>query len=257
MAFRTSFIPGATPAAPERAVASFEVAAVSQQLAQSFVQPPGKLCLLYGDALLFRLSLLMAAQAVAKGGSFAVVDGGNHFNVHVLSRFAQERKLPPGDFLDRIFISRGFTCYQMEQAIVHRLPSFLHHIHSMTAMVFGLLDTCYDQQAPFREVRQILQRVLGSLQQMKADGVSVLVACTEWNVLPAERNQLFETVRNTMDQVYRLEARGGNQPTLFLEKGVVPHGAHRANVYEHHRQRDSKLVEVSPRSAERGPGSFR
>lgn len=31
----------------------------SQALVQSFVAPPGKVCLLYGDKLIFHLSLLM------------------------------------------------------------------------------------------------------------------------------------------------------------------------------------------------------
>ncbi|HTP80670.1 MAG TPA: hypothetical protein VMM57_09725 [Bacteroidota bacterium] len=228
--------------------------AVSRQLAQSFVRPPGKLLLLYGDDLLFRLSLLMAAQAIAHGGSCAVVDGGNHFDVHLLSRFARERGIVPDDFLNHIFISRGFTCYQMEQAIVNRLPAFLRRIHSTTAMVFGLLDTCYDEQAPLREVRQIVGRILEALRRMKEDGMSVLVACTEWNVLPAERNELFESVRTAMDRVYRLERKEKDRPKLFLEKGVNPHGTHRTDLYEHHRQRVGELVEIPPRPAQGRPG---
>ena len=131
----------------------------SQVLVQSFVTPPGKVYLLYGDNLIFQLSLRMAASAMAQGKPIAVVDGCNQFNVHLLSRFARERHLNPEQFLNLIFISRGFTCYQMEQAIASRLPVFLEDIHSNTAMIFGLLDTFYDEQAPFREVQQILKRL--------------------------------------------------------------------------------------------------
>ena len=96
-----------------------------QALMQHFVAPAGKTYLLYGDKPIFLLSLKMAAYGIAGGSSVAVVDGCNRFNVHFLSQFARERKLNIDDFLHRIFVSRGFTCYQMEQAIVHRLPSFL------------------------------------------------------------------------------------------------------------------------------------
>jgi len=65
----------------------------------------------------------------------------------------------------------------MEQAIAHKLPAFLSTIHSNTALVFGLLDTFYDEQASLREVRQILQRLLGSFQEMKSKGVSLLLVC--------------------------------------------------------------------------------
>ncbi len=163
----------------------------------------------------------MAAYAMAQGSPVAVVDGCNQFNVHLLSRFARERRIDPDEFLRRIFISRGFTCYQMEQAVSSRLPLFLESIGSNIAMIFGLLDTFYDEQASFREVQQILRRLLGTLQDIKASGVSVLLACTEWNVLPKERNQLFTTLKTGMDTIYRLTDDGTNRPVLFLEKGTM------------------------------------
>jgi hypothetical protein len=205
---------GHLPVAGHRAVSS-------QALVQSFVAPPGKVCLLYGDSLIFQISLRMAASAMAQGNSVAVVDGCNRFNVHLLSRFARERRLDPDEFLRRIFISRGFTCYQMEQAVSSRLPLFLESIGSNIAMIFGLLDTFYDEQASFREVQQILRRLLGTLQDIKASGVSVLLACTEWNVLPKERNQLFATLKTGMDTIYRLTADADSKPALFLEKGTM------------------------------------
>jgi len=193
----------------------------SQSLVQSFVAPPGKLCLLYGDHLIYQLSLRMAAYAMTQGTSVAVVDGCNRFNVHLLSRFARERRIDPDEFLRRIYISRGFTCYQMEQAVGNRLPLFLESIGSNVAMVFGLLDTFYDEQASFREVQQILQRLLGALQEIKRGGASVLLACTEWNVLPKERNQLFTTLKTGMDSIYRLTTDQNNKPSLILEPGGI------------------------------------
>ncbi len=190
----------------------------SGTLTHSFAGPPGKVYLLYGDDRVFPLSLTMAAHAMTTGSSVAVVDGCNQFNVHLISRFARERRMDPKKLLDRIFISRGFTCYQMEQAVTHRLPAFLGTIHSTTAMIFGLLDTFFDEQASLREVQQILQRVLVSLHAMKLNGVSVLVVCHAYNVLPEERNRLFATLKAGMDRVYRLEVQENNQSKLFLEQ---------------------------------------
>jgi hypothetical protein len=174
--------------------------------------------LLYGDDRIFPISLTMAAHAMATGSSVAVVDGCNQFNVHLISRFARERRINPDKLLRQIFISRGFTCYQMEQAVTNRLPAFLNAIHSRTAMIFGLLDTFFDEQASLREVQQILQRVLVSLHAMKMNGVSVLVVCPAYNVLPEGRNRLFATLKTGMDRVYRLEVNEENQSKLFLEQ---------------------------------------
>src|SRR3972149_1848814 len=111
-------------------------------------------------------------------------------------------------------------------------------------MIFGLLDTFYDQQAPLREVRQILRRVIATLQEMKAGGVSVLLACTKWNVLPKERNELFATLQDGVDTIYHLQLDDDSKLKLYLEKGVLGDGTNSANLHQHYRQRDGKLVEV-------------
>lgn len=178
-------------------------------IVHSFPEPPGKIILLHGDREIFPFSLTMAAQAMRKGMPIAVVDGANRFDVHLLTRFARERRMDPTDFLRRIYISRGFTCYQMEQAIVNRLPAFLERIGSSVAMVFGLLDTFYDEQAPLREVQQILTRVQAAFGSMKANGTSLLVVCRDQRVAPEERNQLFARLQRGMDRTYQLAASEG------------------------------------------------
>jgi hypothetical protein len=238
---------------------------------RAFTDKPGKIFLLYGDRSIFQLSLQMAAHAMASGKPIAVVDGCNRFDVHSLSRFARMRKIDPNKFLNRIFISRGFTCYQMEQAIAHKLPEFLTQIHSNTALIFGLLDTFYDEQASLREVRQILQRLLGSLQKMKTEGVSILLVCLERTVAPQERNQLFTTLKNGVDRVYKLDTSERGTLQLLLESqraegslsasyrmthGEYEHGTNRTNLHQPDRCGTGKLVKVPPRTAQRRSGNI-
>lgn len=228
----------------------------SDQLIRAFIHPPGKVYLLYGDELIFPFSLRLAAHAMARGTSIAVIDGCNRFNVHALAQFAQEHRIDPDRFLRRIFVSRGFTCYQIEQAVSNKLPVFLKSIHSNTAFIFGLLDTFYDEQAPAREVEQILKRLLGRMQELKAEGISLLITGIEWNVLSYQRRRLFTTLKQNVDHVYQLMLDSRNIPQLVVEKGGH-HGAHRTDLYEHHRRRAGELVEVPPRPAEGRPGTLR
>jgi len=174
--------------------------------------PPGKLFLLYGDPAVFTLSLTVASHALMQGSSIAVVDGANRFDVHLIGSIARRYALDPHAVLDRIFVSRGFTCYQMEAAVTRRLGPFLQRIRSNTALILGLLDTFYDEQAPFREVRQILDRVTSTLGELKSHGVSILLASQDWNVIPKERNQLLRTLKTRVDQVYRLELSEAEEP---------------------------------------------
>lgn len=216
----------------------------SERMIRAFTEKPGKVFLLYGDRPIFTLSLRMAAHAMAKGNFLAVVDGCNQFDVHALSLFARSRKIDPNNFLKRIFVSRGFTCYQMEQAIVHKLPAFLSTIHSSTALIFGLLDTFYDEQASLREVRQILHRLLISFQEMKSTGISLLLVCSERTVAPQERNQLFTLLKSGMDRVYKLDTNKQGKLQLFLESEQIrqlspgshflTHGEHMYGTYSTH-----------------------
>jgi hypothetical protein len=238
----------------------------SSSIIRAFAEKPGKVFLLYGERPIFQLSLQMAAHAMAGGNSLAVVDGCNRFDVHALSRFARTRKIDPNKFLNRIFISRGFTCYQMEQAITHKLPSFLSTIRSSTALIFGLLDTFYDEQASLREVRQILQRLLVSFQIMKASGTSLLLVCLERTVAPPERNQLFATLKKGVDRVYKLDTNERGTLQLFLESqqttpavqliagGETNYGTDGTNLHQSDRRGIVKLGKVPTRTAQRRSG---
>lgn len=185
---------------------------------ESYMKNTGKNVLLYGDSPIFRFSLIMAANTVRRSGTLAIIDGCNRFDVHTVIRYAQEQGLDPDTLLDRIFISRGFTCYQIEAAITRKLPQFLSRSNSRTAIVFGLLDTFYDEQAPFREVRAMVDRLLKTFERMKQNGASLLFTSTKWNVLPKERNQLFEMLKQEMDSVYYFKANDNNRAQMYVEK---------------------------------------
>jgi hypothetical protein len=196
----------------------------SRALVQSFIRPEGKIFLIYGDRIVFRLSMIMASQMLSRGVLLAVIDGCNGFDVHTITKFAREKRLDPDILLNRIFISRGFTCYQMEAAITNRLPVFLNANNSRAGMVLGLLDTFYDEQVSSREVQQILARVLLALQKIKKNGVSILLVCYEWNVMSAERNTLFGRLKESADNVYRLTLDEAQKPQLYLEQPIQRKG---------------------------------
>lgn len=210
-----------------------------EELVRSFAEGTGKIVLLYGDRLIFRFSLMMAARAMRGGAMIAVVDGCNRFDVHVLAMYARTHHIDPDAFLRKIFVSRGFTCYQIEAAVANRLPHILSSIGSSTAMIFGLLDTLYDEQAKLHEVQQILERLLVSFQKMKADHISLLLTCSEWKVRPEERNQLFTRLKAGSDYVYRFTLNEEQMPALFLEssnqniKGM--YGKNGTDIHKSHR----------------------
>jgi hypothetical protein len=198
----------------------------SRHLAELYASVGGKVILLSGPSGVFRFSMFLAAAEAARGAPLAIVDGCNRFDIHLLTRFARERSLNADHLLARVFLSRGFTCYQMEAAVTLKLLPFLESVGATKAMIFGLLDTLYDEQAPLRETQHILRRVQEHLGVLRGREITLLLACKEWNVLPRERNAFLHQLKESADSVFRLNINEHESPRLFRERrGVhaLPH----------------------------------
>ena len=177
--------------------------------------PPGKLYCMHGDAGVFRLSLYMAAQGLLNGIPITLVDGTNRFDAYYIAEFARAcaaqdhgRNVTPQQMLDNIFIARAFTCYQMEATITERLAPFVRSKGSPVVIIFGLLDTFYDEQAPLFEVKAGLQRVITALNDLKHQQVSLLLASRDITLEVPERNTLFPRLLSAMDEVFSVNGEG-------------------------------------------------
>lgn len=172
--------------------------------------PPGKLFCLHGDRRVFRVSLYAASHALLAGKPIALVDGTNRFDVYYIAEFARRvtshrfvsQPVKPEHLLHNIYISRAFTCYQMEATITERLGAFLHKKQSSVAIIFGLLDTFYDEQAPLFEVKASVQRIIAALHLLKQQHISILLASHDMKLESKERNKLFPKLASAMDEVF-------------------------------------------------------
>jgi len=178
-------------------------------LVQQFnATPPGKLYALHGKTGgVFRLSLYMASHTLLRGVPVALVDGTNRFDAYYIAEFARKvtsrglYRVTPEQLLRRIYVARAFTCYQMEATITERLPAFLRTTGAPIALIFGLLDTFYDDQAPLFEVQASTRRIIAALHHLKADNIAVLLASLETKLESKERNRLFPEVMSSLDHV--------------------------------------------------------
>lgn len=175
--------------------------------------PHGKLFCLHGEPMVFRVALSAASQALLRGMTVALVDGANRFDAYFIAEFARHVEArggpPPDTLLDKIFVSRAFTCYQMEAVITERLPKFLDRTGSTVAVVFGPLDTFYDDQAPLFEVKAGMERMIVTLRQLRERNVSVLVASQDTRLASRERSGLFPRFASAMDAVYTVGQEEG------------------------------------------------
>jgi len=100
--------------------------------------------------------LLSNLHRLAERGPLTVLDGGNRFNAYLVARGARGRS----ELLERITVSRAFTCYQM--------LSLLETTLSLPApiLVLDLLNTFYDESVRVHERHRLLESCITHLDRL-------------------------------------------------------------------------------------------
>jgi len=153
--------------------------------------------------------LLSLVADLALSSPLRVVDGGNLFNVLLLSRTLRRKTSRVVEALNRIYISRAFTCYQME-AMLAELDA-----GSTPIVVLDLLSTFYDESVDDSQSRLLLRNCLLHLKRASS-AVPVLVS-----VFPARQAEkrpfLLEMLLEGIDQTWQWESQqaAARQPTLW------------------------------------------
>ncbi len=110
------------------------------------------------------------------GSKVVLVDGGNVFNPYHVSEFAQRRGVDAEDALEKILVSRAFTCHQMTGLIVWKVPEAARRYESRLAVVLDMAQLYLTGDVPYSEVKSLFKRALSSLSALTKEGnVGVIV----------------------------------------------------------------------------------
>ena len=139
------------------------------------VMPAGSFILLVGPRSL-NTSMLTAIARLGEGAASAthvadtadggltpprlvrVLDGGNRFNAYTLARMARGRP----QVLERITVSRAFTCYQV-LALLESTPA-----SASPFVILDLLSTFYDESVQAGERKRLLRGCITQLKRLEA-----------------------------------------------------------------------------------------
>ncbi len=185
---------------------------------------PGSALLLYGHPVVYRASLFMIKELLKRTDKIALIDGANRFDVYTLARLAEMEGIEPSEILDRVYLSRVFTGYQMDAVLTNGITPFLNLIRSRVVFVLGLLHTLFDDQMPARESYKSLLRIRSQFEIMKKRGISIVLASE--NIYPhqPDRMNLTGCMLNMADRLY-----------LFNEDSM--HNIDRRNLFALYRKR--------------------
>ena len=171
-------------------------------VSRRIVRQPAHLHLLHGHSNVFLASLMIGGATNQK---IAIIDGAMKFNSYTLADIARLIGILPAALLRRTYITRSFTAFQTEAAIVTKLTRFLSHTPCPLVVILGLLETYYDEQVKAHECRQSLLRILQTLRALASRHIHVLIADVEVPNAPPGKEQLFRSLYDAVDIVLSLQ----------------------------------------------------
>lgn len=215
-----------------------------------FTAPPGKVGLLYGEKKVYSLATLIGAEILMHTPGIVIIDGANRVDPYLFAKLARMKKIDPYYFLDRAYVTRAYTCYQLDISITDGLFAFIRSVDAQFLVVYGLIDLFDDEQVPVVDIMDILHRVRGTLLYLKANGISTLLVSSFPRFQIKEREQFFKQMSAMSDVRYRLEQHDLTQH-IILEENTD--GKNNTNGNNADTIRRKQLVTIPPGIAERRP----
>jgi len=141
-----------------------------------------------------RSQVLNGLGRIAEHGPLLVLDGGNSFNAYTVSRAVRGRP----EVLERIRVSRAFTCYQM--------VSLLEEVPATTTptVCLDFFSTFFDESLPARERQRLLESCLPHFSRLgKTAGLMVVVSPPKM-ILP-ETTAFLDILQNAAGNIWAAE----------------------------------------------------
>jgi len=142
----------------------------------------GDFAVLHGHPLCKTLSFLLSVRCQLpkrEGGlnsSVIYVDGGNTFNPYAVSAIAQEYELDPRAALERVFVSRAFTAYQLSALIFETLENALRQYRSKLVLISDITNLFLDRDVPKKESMEIFNKSVIYLSDLVARRNIIIIA---------------------------------------------------------------------------------
>ena len=142
----------------------------------------GDFAVLHGSPSVASLASLLCVRAQLPpqlgglGSSVVFVDGGNKFRLYQIARLAQLQRLNPKEALERVYVSRAFTTYQMTSLIMDTLKAVVKKYDAKLVIVSDIVGFFLDRDVREEEARSVFSQVLAYLSRFARENQVILVA---------------------------------------------------------------------------------
>jgi hypothetical protein len=148
----------------------------------------GDFVVIRGNAASFILSVLsVRAQLTIESGGLAsstvFVDGGNSFSPYEVAEIAREYGLDCRTVLDKVYVSRAFTAYQLSSLVLDKVCSVLQKTRTKLLLVSDITALFLDRDMPKLEGRELFMNLCSKLSEIAVEKQTVVVvSCFQRNL---------------------------------------------------------------------------
>jgi len=172
---------------------------------------------------LINLLCVRAQLPIQLGGlesNVLFVDGGNSFRLYEISSIAQSMELDPRTVLERIFISRTFTAYQMVDLVFEQLEAAVKKYDTKVVVIANLAQQFLDKDVPPKEAQEIFLQLTKYLADFSKNNNVILVA-THSPYSWSKHRRFFTEVLCSRANIVSSIKKFRNRPYFILEKHPV------------------------------------
>jgi len=196
---------------------------------------PGDFAVLYGSPSVISLTSLLCiraqlpAQLGGLGSNVVFIDGGNTFRLYKIARLAQLHQLNPREVLERIFISRAFTAYQLTSLILDKLEETVKQYDAKLVVISDIAGFFLDNDVAHEEAQKIYSQIVSYLSSF-ARKHQIVVVATYLPYSDSRRNILLQeitcakanTVLSFSKTMYTREINLEKHPSFMLGTAELP-----------------------------------
>jgi len=103
------------------------------------------------------------------------IDGGNSFRLYEISSVAQNYELDPKQVLERIYISRAFTAYQLVDLIFEQLENAIKKFETKLVVLANPAQLFQDKDVPKSEAKEIFLQLTKYLADFTKNNQVILL----------------------------------------------------------------------------------
>jgi hypothetical protein len=142
------------------------------------------------------------------GSPVVFVDCGNTFNPYLIVEVARSYGVDPRVALEKIYVSRAFTAYQLTALILEKLEPFLNQKEVKLVVVSSIASLFLDDSLPRVEAKGLFLKVCAKLSEL-ASKKNILVLSTYLPLRGAKRDLFFAaTLFARSNVVVKFETHG-------------------------------------------------